>query len=203
MRCALCLLARPAAISRSFSPPVLVSKKTATSLSMCDMGTSLCVLAAVLQTATIGLNGIVRAGRFGAKVHHGRSCGGELADGVSALAGWRFRSNRRTTTTKNSGTKKTASIVAVIIPPITPVPMACLLPELAPLAIASGITPTVNASEVMPYLLLGLQLLLIVLGLVFVIGGIDELFVDVVYMLSMASPIGRPRRLTQYSGLLG
>jgi len=35
----------------------------------------------------------------------------------------------------------------------------------------------------MPYLLLGLQLLLIVLGLVFVIGGIDELFVDVVYML--------------------
>ncbi|MNV27528.1 hypothetical protein D3C71_1186820 [compost metagenome] len=52
------------------------------------------------------------------------------------------------TTTKNTGTNTTAS-VAVIIPPITPVPMACWLAELAPVAIASGTTPRMNAREVM------------------------------------------------------
>ncbi|MNZ85505.1 hypothetical protein D3C78_1042990 [compost metagenome] len=35
------------------------------------------------------------------------------------------------------------------MPPITPVPIACWLAELAPLAIASGTTPRMNASEVM------------------------------------------------------
>ncbi len=39
--------------------------------------------------------------------------------------------------------------MALIIPPITPVPMACWLAELAPVAIASGTTPRMNASEVM------------------------------------------------------
>lgn len=51
------------------------------------------------------------------------------------------------TTTKNTGTNTTAR-VAVIIPPITPVPMACWLAELAPVAMASGTTPRMNASEV-------------------------------------------------------
>ncbi len=52
------------------------------------------------------------------------------------------------TTTKNSGTQKIASTVAVIMPPITPVPMACWLPAPAPVDTASGNTPSMNASEV-------------------------------------------------------
>ena len=52
------------------------------------------------------------------------------------------------TTTKNTGTNTTAR-VAVIIPPITPVPIACWLAELAPVAIASGTTPRMNARDVM------------------------------------------------------
>jgi hypothetical protein len=43
-------------------------------------------------------------------------------------------SQGRRTTTKNTGTKNTASTVAVIMPPITPVPMARWLAEPAPLA---------------------------------------------------------------------
>src|SRR5690606_32310088 len=49
------------------------------------------------------------------------------------------------TKTKKTGTKNTASTVAEIIPPITPVPIARWLPELAPVAIASGRTPSVKA----------------------------------------------------------
>ena len=54
----------------------------------------------------------------------------------------------RITTTKNTGTQNTASTVAVIIPPITPVPSACWLFALAPFAITSGTTPRMNASDV-------------------------------------------------------
>jgi hypothetical protein len=39
--------------------------------------------------------------------------------------------------------------VAAIIPPMTPVPMECRLAEPAPVDIASGSTPRMNASEVM------------------------------------------------------
>ncbi len=53
---------------------------------------------------------------------------------------WRLPLANRITTTKNTGTNTTAN-VAVIIPPITPVPMACWLAELAPVAIASGYHP--------------------------------------------------------------
>ncbi len=42
-----------------------------------------------------------------------------------------------------------ASNVAVSVPPIMPVPMAMRLFAPAPVAIASGITPAINASEVM------------------------------------------------------
>ena len=52
------------------------------------------------------------------------------------------------TTTKNTGTKNTASKVAVNIPPITPVPIARWLAEPAPVDIASGSTPRMNASDV-------------------------------------------------------
>jgi len=38
----------------------------------------------------------------------------------------------------------------------------------------------------MPYILLGLQLLLVGLGVVFLLGGLDELFVDIVYLLRQA-----------------
>ena len=41
-----------------------------------------------------------------------------------------------------------ASTVAEIIPPITPVPTACWLPEPAPVLVAIGSTPKINASEV-------------------------------------------------------
>ncbi|SCW29646.1 hypothetical protein SAMN03159481_00222, partial [Pseudomonas sp. NFACC56-3] len=54
-------------------------------------------------------------------------CGSELARDSGGPAWPHFRSTRLTrfiTTTKNTGTNTTAS-VAVIIPPITPVPMAC------------------------------------------------------------------------------
>ncbi len=54
----------------------------------------------------------------------------------------------RRTTTKNTGTKNTASTTAVIMPPITPVPMARWLAEPAPLARNSGSTPRMKASEV-------------------------------------------------------
>ncbi len=43
---------------------------------------------------------------------------------------------------------KIARKVAVSIPPITPVPIACWLAEPAPLLIASGSTPRMKASEV-------------------------------------------------------
>lgn len=60
---------------------------------------------------------------------------------------WRLRTSF-ITTTKNTGTNTTAN-VAVIIPPITPVPIACWLAELAPVAIANGTTPRMNARDVM------------------------------------------------------
>ena len=56
---------------------------------------------------------------------------------------------RRFTSTKNSGTKNTASRVAVRVPPMMPVPIATRLLAPAPVAMASGSTPAINASEVM------------------------------------------------------
>ena len=56
--------------------------------------------------------------------------------------------NRLRTTTKNTGTKNTASAVPVIMPPSTPVPMARWLAEPAPVASTSGSTPRPKASEV-------------------------------------------------------
>ena len=53
------------------------------------------------------------------------------------------------TTTKNTGTKITASTVPVSMPPTTPVPMARWLAEPAPVARNSGTTPSVKAMEVM------------------------------------------------------
>ena len=47
------------------------------------------------------------------------------------------------------GTNSTASSVPTMMPPITPVPMARWLAAPAPLAMASGSTPSVKASEVM------------------------------------------------------
>jgi hypothetical protein len=51
--------------------------------------------------------------------------------------------------TKKSGTKKTARMVAENMPPMTPVPMAFWPPEPAPEEMANGMTPRMNASEVM------------------------------------------------------
>src|SRR6185369_2807407 len=53
------------------------------------------------------------------------------------------------TTTKNTGTISTARLVAVIMPPITPVPIARWPAEPAPVATVSGSTPRMNAIEVM------------------------------------------------------
>src|SRR6185436_17492430 len=49
---------------------------------------------------------------------------------------------------KNIGTKKIARNVAAIMPPITPVPAEWRAPAPAPLEKTSGITPRINASEV-------------------------------------------------------
>ena len=54
----------------------------------------------------------------------------------------------RVIVTKNTGTKKMASSVPLIIPPNTPVPIACCVLSLAPLASISGTTPNVKAREV-------------------------------------------------------
>ncbi len=51
---------------------------------------------------------------------------------MAVLYIFRFLLKRRRTTTKNTGTKKIARIVAVTIPPITPVPTAFCAPEPAP-----------------------------------------------------------------------
>lgn len=51
--------------------------------------------------------------------------------------------------TKQIGTNSTPRKVALSIPPITPVPMARWLAAPAPLARARGITPRMNAMEVM------------------------------------------------------
>lgn len=68
--------------------------------------------------------------------------------GFISLFGIILPGKRRRTKTKNRGTKKIASTVAEIIPPITPVPTACWLPEPAPWLIAIGNTPKIKASEV-------------------------------------------------------
>src|SRR5690606_36946023 len=57
--------------------------------------------------------------------------------------------NRLSTTTKKVGTKMTANGVAASMPPSTPMPTARWLAAPAPVAIASGTTPRMNASEVM------------------------------------------------------
>ncbi len=67
---------------------------------------------------------------------------------MAVLYIFRFLLKRRRTTTKNTGTKKIAGIVAVTIPPITPVPTAFCAPEPAPELITSGITPRMNARDV-------------------------------------------------------
>ena len=74
-----------------------------------------------------------------------------LAYGSSAVASSTFMVVRFTwkypsTTTKNTGTKNTARKVEVSMPPITPVPTACCAPEPAPLEMASGNTPLLDAS---------------------------------------------------------
>src|SRR5690554_2547797 len=79
------------------------------------------------------------------RVHDDKASGSCLP----ALSAGFLRLKMLLTTTKKTGTKYTASTVAAIIPPITPVPTAWLLPALAPLASASGKTPRVKASEVM------------------------------------------------------
>src|SRR5690606_31026725 len=48
----------------------------------------------------------------------------------------------RRTTTKNTGVKMTPRKVPPIMPPSTPVPMARCAPEPAPVAVASGSTPS-------------------------------------------------------------
>ena len=60
-----------------------------------------------------------------------------------------FVLNRRMMKTKKTGTNRTARIVAEIMPPSTPVPMACWLFDAAPEAMARGTTPKMKASEVM------------------------------------------------------
>jgi hypothetical protein len=50
--------------------------------------------------------------------------------------------------TKNTGTSSTPSTVADTTPPSTATPIAFCAPAPAPLAIASGKTPSTNASEV-------------------------------------------------------
>ena len=52
------------------------------------------------------------------------------------------------TKTKNAGTKNIASKVPLSMPPNTPVPIACWVSALAPLASIKGTTPRVNANEV-------------------------------------------------------
>src|SRR5690606_39223498 len=61
----------------------------------------------------------------------------------------RCRLRRDSTQTKNTGTNSTPSRVALSMPPMTPVPMARCLAAPAPLAMARGSTPSMNASEVM------------------------------------------------------
>src|SRR5690606_9085971 len=78
------------------------------------------------------------------------SCGEVLGEWAAQNSCWRLLPlNRRRTTTKKTGTRNTASRVAVIMPLMTPVPMARWLPDPAPLAMTSGSTPRMKASEVM------------------------------------------------------
>jgi hypothetical protein len=49
---------------------------------------------------------------------------------------------------KNNGTKRIAITVAATMPPMTPVPIECRLAEPAPVLMASGSTPRMNASDV-------------------------------------------------------
>ncbi|MNI75670.1 hypothetical protein D3C73_1318450 [compost metagenome] len=56
--------------------------------------------------------------------------------------------NRPRTTTKKVGTKITANGVAASMPPNTPRPTARWLAAPAPVAMASGTTPRMNASDV-------------------------------------------------------
>ena len=67
---------------------------------------------------------------------------------MSACAAGLRRPKSRCTTTKKSGVKKMPSSVPAIMPPSTPVPIARCAPEPAPVASASGSTPSPNASEV-------------------------------------------------------
>ena len=65
------------------------------------------------------------------------------------LADPRRGHERRRTRVKNTGTKKTPISVDDNMPPSTPMPMAFCAPEPAPVASASGSTPSMKASEVM------------------------------------------------------
>ena len=73
--------------------------------------------------------------------------GSPAVEGATAAAA--FRSTPRVTRRKDSGTKMIARAVAAIMPPITPVPIEWRLTEPAPVLIANGKTPKMNASEVM------------------------------------------------------
>src|SRR5690606_38683844 len=71
-----------------------------------------------------------------------------VTSGARALCGSGRICSPPSTSTKNNGTKKMARKVEASMPPITPVPTAFCAPEPAPLAMASGSTPNMKASEV-------------------------------------------------------
>src|SRR4030088_179622 len=92
--------------------------------------------------------------------HQGVTCGAGACSGggcstvsveliVAAVSTLSRRANSFCTTTKNTGTMIKASTTTAIMPPITPVPRACWLWELAPDAITMGATPNTNAKPVM------------------------------------------------------
>src|SRR5207249_4974027 len=75
---------------------------------------------------------------------------GSSAGCKAGCAAFRFGLNTFSVITKkNIGTRRGARNVAVSMPPITPRPTEFSLPEPAPVAIASGRTPSTNASDVM------------------------------------------------------
>ena len=60
-----------------------------------------------------------------------------------------MRSTKFLMATKNTGTRKIARMVPVIMPPATPVPIAFWLAEPGPVLTTSGSTPRTKAIEVM------------------------------------------------------
>ena len=75
-------------------------------------------------------------------------CGGASSSCAYSLRWRSLPLNQRRTTTKNTGTNSTDSSTALTMPAITPVPIERWLAEPAPLAMASGSTPSTKAIEV-------------------------------------------------------